>query len=176
LKNLNILVSTSRYNETNAKAELWFTLLICGDNYPIILNIEFSGLIAALTSLSTNQVIQKIKSILKQDPNFFQYILKIIPIDFVCETNVNDIKNIIEKNYRKFIKKKESFMIQLKRRKNELIDRDSFIDVIARNIENPVDLKNPDKIIRIEVLGNSCGISFLKHTDILSFKSKNSLT
>lgn len=168
-------MSTSRYNETNAKAELWFTLLICGDNYPIISDLEFSGLIAALTNLNINQAIQKIKSILKQDHNFFQYILKIIPIDFVCETNINDIKNIIEKNYRKFIKKEESFMIQLKRRKNELIDRDSFINVVARNIDNPVDLKNPDKIIRVELLGNSCGIAFLKSTDILSFKSKNYL-
>ena len=175
MKNLNLLVSTSRYNETNAKAELWFTLLICGDNYPIISDLEFSGLIAALTNLNINQVIQKIKSILNQDHNFFQYILKIIPIDFVCETNINDIKNIIEKNYRKFINKEESFMIQLKRRKNELIDRDSFINVVARNIDNPVDLKNPDKIIRVELLGNSCGIAFLKHTDILSFKSKNYL-
>ena len=168
-------MSTSRYNETNAKAELWFTLLICGDNYPIISDLEFSGLIAALTNLNINQVIQKIKSILNQDHNFFQYILKIIPIDFVCETNINDIKNIIEKNYRKFIKKEESFMIQLKRRKNELIDRDSFINLVARNIDNHVDLKNPDKIIRVELLGNSCGIAFLKHTDILSFKNKNYL-
>jgi len=168
-------VSTSRYNETNAKAELWFTLLICGDNYPIISDLEFSGLIAALTSLNINEAIQKIKSILKHDYNFFQYILKIIPIDFVCETNINEIKSIIEKNYRKFINKKESFMIQLKRRKNELIDRDSFIDVVARNIDNPVDLKNPDKIIRVELLGNSCGIAFLKNTDILSFKNKNYL-
>ena len=169
-------MSTSRYNETNAKAELWFTLLICGDNYPIISDLEFSGLITALTSLKTTEVILIIKNILKHDPNFFQYILKIIHIDYVCETNVNTIKQIIERNYRNYIKKNETFRIELNRRKNESIDRNSFINVIAEIVSNPVDLENPDKIIRIEVLGNSCGISFINPSDILKFKCKTSLS
>ena len=38
---------------------------------------------------------------------------------------------------------------------------------IAKNIDNPVDLENPDKIIRIEVLDNICGISFLKQEDVI---------
>ena len=170
MKNLNLLVSTSRFNETNAKAELWFTLLISGDTYPIISDLEFSGLIAALTNLEPHQVINSIKEILKQDSDFFQYILKIIPINFVAETNVDIIKSIIDNNYRNFIKKQETFMVQLKRRKNELIDHKNFIEKITQNIDNPVDLDNPDKIIRVEVLGNSSGIAFLRNTDILSFK------
>ncbi|GAG43821.1 unnamed protein product, partial [marine sediment metagenome] len=40
LNNFNLLVSTSRYNEVNAKAEIWFTLLMCGDTYPIIQGIK----------------------------------------------------------------------------------------------------------------------------------------
>ena len=175
MKNLNLLVSTSRFNETNAKSELWFTLLICGDKYPIISNLEFSGLIAALTSIEKKQVIENIKKILRDDPHFFQYILKIIPIDYVCETNVNIIKQIIEKNYRNYIKKDESFRIKLKRRKNEVIDRKSFINFIAEVIDNPVDLENPEKIVRIEVLGNSCGITFLNSSDILKFKCRTSV-
>jgi len=175
MKNLNLLVSTSRFNETNAKSELWFTLLICGDKYPIISNLEFSGLIAALTSIEKKQVMENIKKILRDDPHFFQYILKIIPIDYVCETNVNIIKQIIEKNYRNYIKKDESFRIKLKRRKNEVIDRKSFINFIAEVIDNPVDLENPEKIVRIEVLGNSCGIAFLNSSDILKFKCRTSV-
>ena len=175
MKNFNLLVSSSRYNETNVKAELWFTLLMCGDKYPIISDLEFSGLITALTSLNAKEVIQKIKNILNNDPNFFQYILKIIPIDFVCITDALYIKQVIKKNYRNFIKSDESFRISLKRRKNELIDRHSFIDVVAQVINNKVDLENPNKIIRIEILGNSCGITFLKPNDILKFKCKTSL-
>ncbi len=175
MKNFNLLVSSSRYNETNAKAELWFTLLMCGDKYPIILDLEFSGLITALTNLHAKDVIQKIKTLLDNDPNFFQYILKIIPIDFVCETKVNIIKQIIQQNYINFIDKNETFRIILKRRNHESINRNNFIDIIAEKINNKVDLENPNKIIRIEILGNSCGITFLKPNDILKFKCKTSL-
>ena len=168
-------MSSSRYNETNAKAELWFTLLICGDKYPIISDLEFSGLITALTSLNAKDVIQKIKNILNADPNFFQYILKIIPIDFVCVCETNVIKQIVQQNYTNFIDKNESFRISLKRRHHESINRNNLIDIIAEKINNKVDLENPNKIIRIEILGNSCGITFLKPNDILKFKCKTSL-
>ena len=171
MNNFNLLVSTSRFNEVNAKAELWFLLLICGDKYPIISNIEFSGLITAFTSLNAKEVIVKVKEISEKDPNFFQFILKIIPIDYVCETNVGTIKEVIQKHREEYITQEESFKILLKRRKNENIDRNSFIESIAKLIENKVDLTNPDKIILIEILGNICGIAFLKNDQIISLKS-----
>ncbi|MFX0042659.1 MAG: THUMP domain-containing protein [Candidatus Hodarchaeota archaeon] len=167
MKNFNLLVSTSRFNEINAKAELWFTLLICGDDYPIISRLNFPGLVTGLTNLSTRQVILKIKKILEKDPYFFQFILKIIPIDFVCETNSQVISQLVELHYRDYFNNTDSFKISLKRRKHEQIERANFIQKLAKNIPNKVDLENPDKFIRIEILGNICGISFLSKGDII---------
>ncbi|MFX0026076.1 MAG: THUMP domain-containing protein [Candidatus Hermodarchaeota archaeon] len=170
MNNFNLMVSTSRFNEDHAKAEIWFTLLTCGDRYSIISNLDFSGLIAVLTTLNHRNVISKIKRILTKDPNFFQYILKIIPIDYVCQTNIKTIKSIIQNHYRDYIHSDESFMIELNRRKNDLIERDSFIESIAKFIENKVNLENPDKIIRIEILRNVTGISFLQQNDVIKAK------
>ncbi|MFX1454784.1 MAG: THUMP domain-containing protein [Promethearchaeota archaeon] len=167
IKNFNLLISTSRYNETNASAELWFTLLICGDNYPIITRLSFPGLISALTNIEAKTIIQKILNILKENPHFFQYILKIIPIDFICETKTRTLVNVIQGHYKSFITEEDSFKIVLKRRKHEKIERDTLIERIAVGIDNKVDLKNPDKVIRIEVLGNYCGISFLQKEDTI---------
>jgi tRNA acetyltransferase TAN1 len=167
LKNFNLLVSTSRFNEINATAELWFTLLICGDDYPIISRLNFPGLVTGLTNLSTRHVVLKIKTILEKDPYFFQYILKIIPIDFVCETNSQVINQLVELHYRDYLNDTDSYKITLKRRKHEQIERVNFIQKLAKNIPNKVDLENPDKFIRIEILGNSCGISFLSKEDII---------
>ncbi len=166
-KNFNLLVSTSRYNETNAKSELWFALLLCNDSYPIISGIQFPGLITAYTNLTPKKVILKIKKIQERNPKFFQYILKIIPVDFICETNTNTIKQMINNTYKKYIDEKDSFKILLKRRHHEKIERTKFIEIIANSINNKVDLGNPDKIIRIEVLGNITGISFLKKNEIV---------
>lgn len=167
------MVSTSRYNETNARAELWFTLFIAGDTYPIISNLEFLGLLTALSNIDAKIVIKKIKAILNDDPNFFKFILKIVPIDYVCETNLKVISQIVENHYMEFIEKTDTFKIDLKRRNNDIIDRDRLIEYVANNIQNQVNLENPDKIIRIELLGNFCGIAFLKPEEILRLKSKN---
>ena len=172
MKNFNLLVSTSRYNETNAKAELWFTLLLCNDEYPIISGFKFPGLVMASTNLDNRKVISKIKSLLRKDPAFFQFILKIIPIDFVCETDVQIISELIQTHYKDFIHDKDTFKITLKRRKNQKIERSIFIDEVARNISNPVKLENPDKIIRIEILGNISGISFLSNEDLIKVNSQ----
>jgi tRNA(Ser,Leu) C12 N-acetylase TAN1 len=167
MKNFNLLVSTSRYNETNAKAELWFTLLMCGDTYPIISGLSYPGLVTALTNLEPKKVISKIIQIKNQDPNYFQFILKIIPIDFICETKVEIIKQIIQENKDNFINSNDSFKISLKRRHHKKIERNSFIENVAQVIDNKVDLENADKIIRIEIFGNITGVSFLKKEEII---------
>jgi len=171
IKNFNLLVSTSRYNETNAKTELWFSLLICGDKYPIITNLEISGIISGLTILEPKQVIQKIKNILNKDPLFFQYILKIIPIDFICETNIKLITKFIEEHYQEFVNPDDTFKIKLIRRKSSLIERGDFIKKVAEKINNQVNLDNPDITIRFEILGNICGISFLRPSDVLKINN-----
>jgi len=169
VNNFNLLISTSRFNETNATAELWFTLLISGDKYPIISTLKFPGLIIALSNYNPKEAILKFKEILFKDSDYFQYILKIVPIDYVCEPNVKTISLLIQNHYREYINKNETFRISLKRRKHENIDRNRLITMVAKKIDNKVDLENPDKIVRIEILGNLCGISFLKQDDILNY-------
>jgi tRNA acetyltransferase TAN1 len=167
MKNFNLLISTSRFNETNANSELWFTLLICGDEFPIITKLTFPGLTTALSNIDAKKIIQKIRDILKVDPHFFQFILKIVPIDYVCETNTKTIVNLIQEHYKTYIGETDSFKIELKRRKHEKIERFNFIERVANVIDNKVDLEDPDKIIRIEVLGNYSGVSFLNQNDII---------
>ena len=167
MKNFNLLISTSRFNEINAKAELWFTLLICGEKYPIISSLEYSGLFTALSNLTGREIIKNIKKILVDNPEYFQYIIKIIPIDFICETSVKFISEFIENNYPKFLTTDSTFKIDLIRRKSQIIEREVLIESIAKKIENRVDLEHPDVIIRIEVLGNISGISFLSPEDII---------
>ena len=171
MKNFNLLVSAPRFNETDAKAELWFVLLICGEKYPVISNIEYQGLITAFTNLPEIDIIKKIKEILEKDPYIFTYVLKIVPIQFICETDLDLIKRIVKENYSTYIGKQDSFRITLKRRKNKLIERDKLIEAVANLLNNPVDLENPDKIIRIELLDTVCGISFLEQGDILRTKN-----
>jgi tRNA(Ser,Leu) C12 N-acetylase TAN1 len=91
---------------------------------------------------------------------------------YQCETDPNTIKQIIQKNNKEFINKDDSFRITLKRRKHEKIERNNFIKVIASLLDNKVDLENPDKTIRIEILGKISGVSFLKKKEIVKAKNQ----
>ncbi len=172
MNNFNLLVSGPRFNEINSKTELWFVLLMCGDKYPIIFDLEFSGLIAASSTIDGKEIVLKIKDILKKNSNFFQFILKIVPIDFICDTDTKVIAQIVQQHYREYIDPKDSFRIELKRRNNDLIDRNIFIENIAKIIDNQVNLDFPDKIIRFEMLGNLCGVTFLKPDEIIRIKPR----
>ena len=144
---------------------------MCGDEYPIISRLDFQGLLIALTNIENEVVIQKIKRISKENPNFFQFILKIIPIDYVCETQAQTISEIIQSSYQAYIQIEDSFKIILNRRKSPYIDRELIIKKIASILNNKVDLEHPDKIIRVEVLGDITGISYLNPNEII--KTKN---
>ncbi len=130
------------------------------------------GLITAYTNLDYLEVITKIKRLLELDPNFFQYILKIVPINYVCETNVDVISSLVESVCSDYIKENSTYKIVLKRRDNDIIDRQKFIGKIAKIIDAKVNLDNPDVIVRIEILGNLCGLSFHKPEELIKIRSK----
>ncbi len=129
-------------------------------------------MIAALTKVNSKEVVQKLGKILESDPYFFQYILKIIPIDFITETDLSSISTLISRTYEAFISSEESFKIDLNRRKSDLVERNDFINSVAQVINRSVNLENPDVIVRFEILGNNCAISFLKRNDILEIINK----
>ena len=94
-------------------------------------------------------------------------------IRVVDKSKLEVIKEIIQKRQGEYLQEDESFRIDLKRRNNEVIDRTQLIKVVAEIFNNKVDLDNPDKIIRIEILGNFCGISFLQLNDIIKASNEN---
>lgn len=167
MRNFNLLISTSRHNEINAKAELWFLLFMMGDEFPLIFRVEFPGLFIALTNLNPKKCIEKLRKIALKNPNFFQYILKITPIEYACETDLNIIKKIVTENFHKVVKKNETFKIQINKR-NFKTSKLEIIEHVAEGLNNKVNLRKPDKIVNIEILGNFTGISFITKDDILS--------
>lgn len=167
MKNFNLLISTSRNNEINAKAELWFLLFMMGDEFPLIFRVEFPGLFIAFTNLNPKKCIKKLRKIILRNPYFFQYVLKITPIEYVCETDLDLIKMKVIDKFHKAIKKNETFKIQIQKR-NFATSKLKIIEHIATDLQNKVDLKEPDKIVNIEILGGFTGISFITKNDILS--------
>ena len=166
LKDFNLLVTTTRGNEDNASSEIWYLLKEIGDEKAEVDRTGVSGLIAAKTSLNPFEVIAKLREILKERPYEFRYSLRIIPIEKVVKTRLEEIEKAAEELAPK-IGENETFRITVEKRFTEISTKD-VIEAAASKIERKVNLEKPDKIMLIEIIGGLTGISVIRPNDIIS--------
>jgi tRNA acetyltransferase TAN1 len=139
---------------------------LVGDTEPIVAKTGIRGLVVAKTTLDPFDVVGKFRSILQERPYEFRYALRIMPIQRVLATSVDEIKKAAIELSEK-IGEKETFRITVEKRFTNLHARDLVV-AVAEGIERKVDLENPDKILLIEILGGLTGISLIKPSDLLA--------
>ena len=161
--------------ESETKQELENTLKKLEDLEPKITITNMPGILTAETKLEPIEVVKKIKQMLLDEPWCIRYCLRIIPIQRITETNIDNIENEIQ-GLIKLISNDESYRISVEKRNCNISSQD-IISRIAKKIKNKVSLDFPDKIILIEILGNKTGIAIIKKNDILSVeKTKRSMS
>jgi tRNA acetyltransferase TAN1 len=146
--------------------ELAFLLKESGDLEPKVDKTGIRGLVVAKTSLNLVEAMGKFRNLLQERPYEFRYALRIIPIEKVVHTDLEEVKRAALELTAK-LGDSESFRVTVKKRFTSIHSRD-LIEAVATNIKNKVDLDKPDKVLLIEVLGGYTGISLLKPSDILS--------
>jgi tRNA acetyltransferase TAN1 len=166
LREFNLLISTRRGEEKDACSEAWYLLREIGDSEASVDTTPIRGLIVAKTSLSPFEAVEKLRKLLAERPEEFRYTLKIIPIQKVVKTDLDEIKKV-SKELSVQIGLDEKFRVSIEKRHSE-IDRMEVVKAAAEEIDRKVDLKNPDKILLIEILGNLTGVSVVKENDVLS--------
>ncbi len=166
MEDFNLLISTSRGNENNACSEIWFLLGELGDKEALVDKTEISGLIVAKTNLDPFKAVEGLRNLLRERPWEFRYVLKVLPIEIVVKTKIEEIKRAAAKLHHKILEN-ETFRVTVEKRHSNISTRD-LIEAAVENLDRKVNLSNPDKIILIEVLGRLTGISVIKPSDILS--------
>jgi len=166
LVDFNLLASTMRGNERQMCHELVFLLKEAGDPEAKAEKTGIRGLVVAKTTLDPVGAIEKFKVMLQESPYEFRYALRIIPIQKVANTDLEEIKQAATELFAG-LGEKETFRVTVEKRYTSLHSRD-FIEAVVSTLENTVDLHNPDKVLLIEVLGGYTGISLIKLTDIIS--------
>ena len=167
LSDFNLLATTSRGSERQMCSEMLYLLKEeIGDPTSAVDKTGVRGLIAAKTTLDPYEVIEKFRAILQERPYEFRYALRIIPIEKVVRTNLNEIKCAAAEFAAK-IGENETFRVTVEKRFTSVHSRD-FVEAAATDIRRNADLENPDKILLIEVIGGLTGISLIKPSDILA--------
>ncbi|MEM2092833.1 MAG: THUMP domain-containing protein [Candidatus Bathyarchaeia archaeon] len=166
LRDFNLLATTSKGNETEACSELWYLLGEIGDPSAVVDKSGVSGLVVAKTSLKPIEVTEKLRAILRERPYEFRYLLRVIPIEKVVRTSLDEIKRAAAELGAK-IRENETYRVTVEKRFTGTSTRD-IIEAAASAVNRKVNLENPDKILLVEVIGGLTGMSVLKPQDILS--------
>ena len=172
---INLIVTCARHLEGDTEDELIDILDELGDSDVEILVSSMSGIITVETKLEPIQVVRKMKEKLLDEPWSIRYCLRVIPIQKVVETSIEEIEKTISSMSNQ-IEENESYRILIEKRNSDISSKE-IITKIANRIKNKVSLDFPDKVVLIEILGIVTGISILEKSDILSIeKTKRSMS
>jgi tRNA acetyltransferase TAN1 len=166
LRDLNLLATTWRGNETHARTELTHLLEEIGDSTPVVERTGISGLISARTTLDPFEVIRLLRAVLRERPYEFRHTLRVIPIERVVPTDLNKIQETATELSLK-IEETETFRVTVEKRFTTTHTKE-IVEAVAKNIKRKVNLTKPDRIILVEVLGRLTGVSLTKPEDTLS--------
>ena len=172
---MNLIVTCPRHFEPETEEELIDILKEYGDQDLKVTITSMSGILTAETKLDPIEVVRKIKAMLLDEPWSVRYCKRIIPIQKVTESKIEDIERCVTELSDQILGE-DTYRILVEKRNSDLSSKE-IITKIAKNIKNKVSLEFPDKVLLIEILGNKTGISILKKSDILSTeKTKRSIS
>jgi len=172
---MNLIITCARHLEPETQEELMSILDDFGDSEPKITITNMSGILTAETKLDPIETVKKIKELILDEPWSVRYCLRIIPIQKIIESQIEEIEKTVSEMSEQIIDD-ETYRISIEKRNSDLSSKE-IITKIANKIKNKVSLEFPDKVILIEILGNKTGISILKKSDVLSIeKTKRSIS
>jgi len=156
----NLLVSCYWDNYGKAKGEITNLLERLGDKNPQVRRTIARGIIGVRTCLN-------------QDSLAIQHTFKWVPIDLWTLSDMDSIKEGV-KQLKNKIQKGEKWRMTIEKRRYTQHHKIDIIREIAEDISKKVDLENPDKILRIDIIGKYAGISLLKPKEIFSVSKADS--
>ena len=172
---MNLIITCARHLEPETQEELMDILTEFGDPEAIVSITKMSGILTVESSLNPIEIVRKIKEMVLDEPWSIRYCLRIIPIQKIIETKIEEIEKTATE-MSKQISEGETYRISIEKRNSDVSSQE-IISKIANKIQNKVSLEYADKIVLVEILGNKTGLSILKKSDILSIeKTKRSIS
>lgn len=162
----NLLISY-KWQFERARKEVKSLLLKLGDEEPVIEKTIARGVLGVKTKINNRQVIEEIRKLYTENPWQIDEAIKWTPVDHWCLAELEEMKNIVAE-VKDQIKTGEKWAMEVEKRRYTKYHTIEIIKALADLIEEKVDLSKPDKILRIEIIGEFAGITVLKPDEIFS--------
>jgi len=163
----NLLVSCLWGAHRRAKEEILRVLRTLDDENPLVKPTIAKGIIGVKTSLDPREVVHRLRSMFNKDPFILQQTTKWVPVDLWTHSDLNSMKDAVEV-LRNKIRVGEKWRMIVEKRRYTQYHKIKIITALAELIDEKVDLENPDKILRVDIIGRYTGFSVLTPQDIFS--------
>ena len=174
----NLLISYCLPNHSfyPVRQEIRCILAMLGDKNPLVKRTIARGIAGVNSVVDCRQLIKGLYEIYNKDSNIFTNTIKWIPIDYWVKSDLGSMTNCLSSIAKDNIKKGEKWMMVVEKRRYSKYHKADIIKHLADLIDEKVDLKNPDKIVRIEIIGNNAGMSVIRPNEIFSITLAASAT
>jgi tRNA acetyltransferase TAN1 len=164
----NLLVTYEIRNRRESKEEVSRVLRKVGEENPQFLKSQARGIFLILTSLDSREITRKLTQLCREEPGDFLNSYNYIPIDIWTSSEFEEMEESVKK-LAEGIKEDETWRMTVNKRFYNKYHTREIIEGLAKHISGGgVDLKNPQKIIQVEIIGKQAGISLLEPSDIFS--------
>ncbi len=162
----NLLITFDPVHEESAKAEINAIVKETGKKAKLVKTEE------GLAEISTGNAKNLVKALKDVDKGKFKYTFYWWPVDQWCKSDIKDMQNCIKK-IQKGIGTEEKWKMDLAKRKaTQKYPKDLIIKLTDAVDKQKVDLKNPEKIIKVEIIADKVAISLLTPDEIFAAPMK----
>ncbi len=163
-----MLVTFDSINYREARVEVIDAIREVGEAHPVFLPSAVSGVFMVKINTDPKETVRKLDALCRADPSRFRYTYHWIPIERWCPSTIEEMSGVV-KEFAERIKPDESWRMEIHKRFYRAFHTDELIEKLAQHVDRPrIDLKNPQKTIRIEIVGSGAGLSLLGPKEHLS--------
>jgi tRNA acetyltransferase TAN1 len=97
-----------------------------------------------------------------------EFAIKWVPVDAWCETSLEAMKAVIDQRIKDQIAAGQTWAMKVEKRGWREFHLKEIIERLAAGIDRKVDLRHPNRVVRIDVLGPVTALSVLKPDEVFS--------
>ncbi len=165
---MDLLVSYPRRFYGPAKREIGRILGRFGDAAPLVEKSGIRGICVVRTRLDNRQVIARCAELYRAEPQSFRFAVKWVPVDWWCEKDLDAMERLVKAQIAPCISAQESWAMKVEKRGWSRYHTAEIIRRLAESIDRRVNLKAPDKLVRVDILGAAVAASVLRQGEIFS--------
>jgi tRNA acetyltransferase TAN1 len=162
----NLLVTFHQYEKGHAETEMRARLKDVGAYIESIQPTNVEGVFEVLVGDDPKKIVADIRQLCLDDPGLFSYTHHWVPIERWIPQDTEEMVKITSE-FGKHISHNERWMLHLHKRHIGIHSSDLIDRLTVPIQEGIVDLKNPQKIVIVELMGDRAGMSLVRCDELL---------